>query len=157
MTTKTDTDAILSAVDPCPDCGGSGLDLRGCPPQPQGGPCWSCKGSGSVRRFPKLWRECYHWVTGDGLSAVQVDTLECEDCSGTSWVFAPTLVSLLNAVPCVHISFDSQEEGRWKCRMVLIAPDGNYGQDVSGEGTNHEEAIKAALAKVALAASGKGD
>lgn len=33
----------------CSTCNGSGLDLRGCPPQPQGGPCTDCNGSGKVK------------------------------------------------------------------------------------------------------------
>lgn len=35
---------------PCSDCGESGMELRGSPPRPQGGPCSVCQGSG--RQYP---------------------------------------------------------------------------------------------------------
>ena len=32
----------------CEDCGGSGMELRGSIPQPQGGECSTCVGTGKV-------------------------------------------------------------------------------------------------------------
>lgn len=38
----------------CPGCNGSGLDLRGAIPQPQGGPCGTCHGTGGDPAYTEL-------------------------------------------------------------------------------------------------------
>ena len=51
------TDSIKAAVEAkCQSCGGSGMELRGSPPQPQGGECSDCHGTG--RKYPSLSRVC---------------------------------------------------------------------------------------------------
>ena len=89
---------------PCPDCGQSGMELRGSPPQPQGGICSNCHGSG--RRYPfqvrcpcdyqdydrhECW-DCYrggkHYLDGAKL---------CKRCTGNNFIYAATLDTFCEA------------------------------------------------------------
>ena len=55
METATDSSKAAVAAK-CQSCGGSGMELRGSPPQPQGGECSDCHGTG--RKYPSLSRVC---------------------------------------------------------------------------------------------------
>lgn len=141
--------STLQAIDPCPCIAPTGVTCSV--------PCLNdkhvrscvCHGTGQVVRFPALWQECpcikgplycsrcasSSWHASNG----------CDQCKNFNLVFAPTLEAALTAVPTCHIALDKLADG-WKCRMVFVTPDGNYGQDVDGYGDTLLEAVMATLA-----------
>lgn len=110
--------------------------------------CGACQGTGL--RWPTLSRECLsetHDPCTKEVECYPVSVYEyvlTENCHGSGRVPDVTLAKALTAENCIHIAFD-QIEGGWTCRMVLIAKDGDYGADVTGSGSTHEDAACAAL------------
>ena len=53
MTTQAIVNDLAARTKPCPSCKGYRIDKGG-----SEGPCFMCKGTGTVPAFPWLWEEC---------------------------------------------------------------------------------------------------
>ena len=114
MTTQAIVNDLAARTKPCPSCKGYRIDKGG-----SEGPCFMCKGTGTVPAFPWLWEECrglwvdfqrekvhksspyYGCCDGSGQRVRRVETVHLEEIANSFYdSLVPLYTVIADAVAC---------------------------------------------------------